>query len=59
MKLALESELQNHLLRVITVEEDADVDVVMIAINQINTSSNIVAVGSDTNLIVFVNCIVS
>ena len=52
LTLALGSELQNHGLRVITAEEDADVDTVMTAINQINTSSNVVVVGSDTDLIV-------
>ncbi|GBM40152.1 hypothetical protein AVEN_100565-1 [Araneus ventricosus] len=52
MTLALGSELRNHGLSVITAEEDADVDIVLTAINKINTSSNVMVVGSDTDLIV-------
>ncbi|GBM68342.1 hypothetical protein AVEN_138182-1 [Araneus ventricosus] len=51
MTLVLGSELRNHGLSVITVE-DADVDIVMTAINKINTSFNVMVVGSDTDLIV-------
>ena len=36
----------------ITAEDDADVDIVMTAISQINTNSNVVIVNSDTDEIV-------
>lgn len=53
LMIALGLELQTNGLKVITAEEDAEVDIVMTAINEISTNSNVVVVGSDTDLITF------